>query len=1148
MSLLLNPPIPSINDTELHWSGLASTAKYLALASLATQLKQPIILITNDLQEAYLAKEALNFFAKEMPIHFFRDWETLPYDHFSAHADIISERLLTLHQLPHLTQGILICALSTSLQRIAPPTYLSQVFALKVQQVISPKALREQLVTAGYRHVGQVMEHGEFSVRGAIIDIFPNGAKEPIRIELLDNEIESLRYFEVDSQISKQKIQSIELLPAHEYPLDEEGIKGFRQRWRDHFPGNPLEAPLYQQISQGESGSGIDYYLPLFFEKMATIFDYLPNNSVLVHFDTLQTALTQIWQELTHRYEQLRHDVLRPILPPRIIALNETDFFASIKPYTKIILHDDIKDTKKGHRHFTLHPLPALDIDRKKEQPLHRLIHFIQNCPENTRILLCAQSSGRRETLLDLLQTASLKPKVLESWVDFLTSHDKINLVVAPIFGGFLTEDIAFLTESDLFGEKIIAHRQQQKRQIDPDLIIRDLAELKKGAPIVHIEHGVGRFLGLEVIKTGELEAEYLALEYADQAKIYVPISSLHLISRYSGGDSENAPLNKLGSTQWQKIKDKIAKQIRDIAAELLDLYSRRQATTGHAFPAVNAEYEAFREAFPFQETLDQRLAIDAVLHDMMQARSMDRLVCGDVGFGKTEVAMQAAFFAANSGKQVVLLVPTTLLANQHYQNFQDRFANWPIKIAVLSRMQSKKEQEDILNGLDSGRIDIIIGTHKLLQSSIQFSDLGLLIVDEEHRFGVKQKEKIKALRANVDILTLTATPIPRTLNMALAGTRDLSIIATPPAKRLAVKTFVCEHKPGIIHEAISREIMRGGQVYFLHNDVATIQATAEKLVEINPEAKVIIAHGQMRERELEKVMFDFYHQKYNVLVCTTIIESGIDIPTANTIIINKADHFGLAQLHQLRGRVGRSHHQAYAYLLAPNKKVLSKDAQKRLEAISSLEDLGIGFTLATHDLEIRGAGQLLGEEQSGQMHEVGFSLYMEMLDQAVNALKKGEEPDIDLHKNLQSDIDLSISTIIPENYVPDVNLRLRLYKRLSLCEEAEQIDSLKAEMIDRFGLLPLQTQHLFELARLRLLIKPLGIKRIELHQKFGSIEFNDKAKKAKIDPMKIISLVQRYPELYQLQGPNKLRFSYLAHHQEADKKLEFIKALLAKF
>lgn len=1134
----LTPPLPTQKDNLLQWGGLAGNAISLAISNLAASNQGPLLLITPDVHSATQLQLELNFFGQHFnyPIIQFPDWETLPYDHFSPHQDIISERLLTLYHLPKLKQGIVIVSLPTLMQRLLPQKYLiANSFVLACGNHFDLTMAREQFIHAGYRSVGQVLEHGEFAVRGSIIDIYPMGSKRPYRIELLDDKVESIRSFDQETQRSIEKIDNIQLLPAREYPLTEDAITHFRQAWRAKFSGDPQAAPTYQQISRGEAAAGVEYYLPLFYDHLAKFFDYLPANTRLLMLGDLKTTAEEFWNEIKHRFEQLNYDTSRPLCAPEELFLSPEKTFQSLKQFPQIKIQTESFNKKTSHINFSTALPPKLLVDYKAKQPLESLQNFLNNfiTDDNARVLFCAESTGRREALIELLKEINISPTICTDWKEFLTRQTTVEITIAPLDQGLIltSPKIALITESQLFGAQVMQRRLRKQRKLDANTMIRDLTELNVGAPVVHVDHGVGRYIGLQVIKTGDHEAEYLTLEYAGGDKIYVPVSSLHLISRYTGADAEHAPLQKLGSKQWDKIKEKSLKQIRDVAAELLDIYGRREATPGFVFKKPEKDYQTFRSAFPFEETPDQQQAINEVITDMMKKRSMDRLICGDVGFGKTEVAMRAAFIATQNNKQVAILVPTTLLAEQHLHNFQDRFANWPIKIAAISRLRTTNERQQIIKELATGKIDIIIGTHKLLGQDIQFKDLGLLIVDEEHRFGVRQKERIKSLRAHVDILTLTATPIPRTLNMALAGTRDLSIIASPPAKRLSVKTFVHEYNPTILHEAIMRETMRGGQVYFLHNDVATITTTAEKLQAIVPAAKIAVAHGQMRERELEHVMSDFYHQKYNILVCSTIIESGIDIPTANTIIINRADRFGLAQLHQLRGRVGRSHHQAYAYLLTPPHANLTPDAVKRLEAIAQLDDLGVGFSLATHDLEIRGAGELLGVEQSGQIHAIGFSLYLELLEDAVKALKSGHEPALEKPLKAGTEIDLGVTALLPNDYIPDVHTRLTLYKRLASCNNQQMLNDIKTEMIDRFGLLPEPAQNLFQYSKIQQNASKLGIKKIEVGSKYGYIHFQQNPP---INMTQLLTLIQKQPQQYQLQANEKLRFTIITQETTA--------------
>uniref|UniRef100_UPI0032B261E9 transcription-repair coupling factor n=1 Tax=Rheinheimera aquimaris TaxID=412437 RepID=UPI0032B261E9 len=1055
------PQIKHASD-QLHWGNLQGAALPLAISQLLRQHSGTYLLLVPDTPTALRLEQELAVFLSpaDCPLLTLPDWETLPYDVFSPHQDIVSQRLKTLYQLARLDRGVVIVPVSTLLLRICHRDYLEQnSFLIKKGQQADLAALKRQLAAVGYRSVEQVMEHGEFSARGSILDLYPMGAATPYRIDFFDNDVDGIRTFDPDNQRSQAQVDQIELLPAHEFPTDQAAIERFRIAYRERFTARNEKESLYQQVSQGMLPAGIEYYLPLFTEKTATLFDYLPADSRFLLLGDIEHAAEKFWQELKRRYDDRAIDLLRPILKPNELYLSVDQLFAALKQHGRIRLSQATLPARSGQANATVSTLADLSVNHQLKNPLQALQQFMLSLKQQQgRALFFVESEGRRESLLQLLQKAGIRIAQYDNLAAFEQSKDDLGIIVGALEQGVLIEKpglLALISENELFGQKISQRRRRKRsQQVSSDTVIRNLAELNLGQPVVHLQHGIGRYQGLQLLDAGGISAEFVTIEYAGGSKLYVPVTSLHLLSRYSGNDAEQAPLHKLGNDSWEKSRRKAAEKVRDVAAELLDVYAQRAAHQGYAFAIDDGQYMAFADSFPYEETADQQDAIDAVLRDMQSPQPMDRLVCGDVGFGKTEVAMRAAFVAVNDGKQVALLVPTTLLAQQHFENFKDRFANWPVRVEVLSRFVSTKAQKAILEDVASGKVDILIGTHKLLQDDIKLQDLGLLIVDEEHRFGVRQKEKIKALRANIDILTLTATPIPRTLNMSMSGMRDLSIIATPPARRLAVKTFVREYENGLIREAVMREILRGGQVYFLHNDVATIEKAAADLAQLLPEAIIGIAHGQMRERELEQIMADFYHQRFNVLLCSTIIETGIDVPTANTIIINRADNFGLAQLHQLRGRVGRSHHQAYAYLLTPPPKRLTKDAEKRLEAIASLEDLGAGFALATHDLEIRGAGELLGDEQSGQIESVGFSLYMDMLEQAVKALKEGREPSLDAMLSQQTEMELRIPALLPESYIPDVNLRLSCYKKLASATSVEELDEVQVELIDRFGLL----------------------------------------------------------------------------------------------
>jgi len=1120
------------------WTNLNGSSASLAIYHGASNADAPVLLLTHDTSSALKIERELHSLNTDnrLSICLFPDWETLPYDTFSPHQDIISQRLATLYQLSRMQKGIVIVPVCTLLQRIAPKKYL-EMNSLVITKGDNKDLhkLRQDLEASGYRNVEQVMEHGEFSARGAIIDLYPMGSKSPFRLDFFDDEIEEIRLFDPETQRSSDMVSGINLLPAHEFPTDKEGINRFRNQYRETFPGNIPKDSIYHHVSDGILPAGIEYYLPLFFEETNTLCDYLSEETLVIVSGDIDKAVSQFGVDAQYRFEDRKFDTSRPLLEPNQLFLNTEELYTAIKPYDRITIKSstDVNEasTKSSLIQFDVSPLPDLTIDHKLKQPFELINNFIADKETPNKILFIAESEGRRESVLELLKRDNIKPTTFTDLDSFINSEELVGISVNALTQGFIFQSkgvakknaIALITESELLGDRVQQTRRRNKQKdIQADALFKNLAELSIGQPVVHIDHGIGRYMGLETLETGGITTEFLMLTYANESKLYVPVASLHLISRYSGADAETAPLHKLGTDSWSKAKKKAAEKVKDVAAELLDVYAKRANNQGHTYKRDKEDYRAFADSFGFEETLDQEQAINAVISDMLSSKVMDRLVCGDVGFGKTEVAMRAAFVAVNDNKQTAILVPTTLLAQQHYDNFRDRFANWPVSIEVLSRFKTTKEQNAVIARVESGEIDILIGTHKLLQNSIKYKDLGLLIVDEEHRFGVKQKEKIKKLRSNVDILTLTATPIPRTLNMAMGGMRDLSIIATPPAKRLAVKTFIRQREDTLIRESILRETLRGGQVYFLHNNVDTIEKTAADIQKIVPEARVITAHGQMRERELERVMSDFYHQRFNVLVCTTIIETGIDVPTANTIIMDRADRLGLAQLHQLRGRVGRSHHQAYAYLLTPHEKSMSKDAKKRLDAIASLEDLGAGFTLATHDLEIRGAGELLGEDQSGSMSQIGFSLYMEMLDEAVKALKNGKELSLDQVMRNQTEIELRVPALLPDDYIFDVSLRLSLYKRIASCDNKNELDDIQVELIDRFGLLPQPAKNIVHIAKLRLKAQKIGISRIDASANGGFIEFSDETN---VDPMLIIKLIQQKNTKYKMDGANKLKF-----------------------
>ncbi|WP_312912979.1 transcription-repair coupling factor [Stutzerimonas nitrititolerans] len=1142
MSVLRLPPMPAASGKQT-WGNLPGAALSLAIAESASSAKRFTLLLTADSQSAERLKEELAFFAPKLPVLHFPDWETLPYDVFSPHQDIISQRIAALYQLPELTHGVLVVPITTALHRLAPKRFLlGSSLVLDVGQKLDVEQMRSRLEAAGYRCVDTVYEHGEFAVRGALIDLYPMGSALPYRIDLFDDEIETLRTFDPENQRSIEKVDSVRLLPAREFPVKKESVTGFRARFRERFDVDFRRCPVYQDLSTGITPAGIEYYLPLFFDETSTLFDYLPEDTQVFSLPGIEQAAEQFWKDVRNRFEERRVDPERPLLPPTDLFVPVEDCFSRLKLWPRVVASQEDVETGIGRERFPASPLPELAIEAKASEPLGALRRFLDEFPG--RVLFTAESAGRREVLLELLARLKLRPQEVDGWPAFLQSKERLAISIAPLDDGLLLQQpqLALIAESPLFGQRIMQRRRREKTRDAGENVIKNLTELREGAPVVHIDHGVGRYQGLITLEIEGQSAEFLQLQYAEEAKLYVPVASLHLIARYTGSDDALAPLHRLGSETWQKAKRKAAEQVRDVAAELLDIYARRAAREGYAFQDPQLDYDTFSAGFPFEETPDQQAAIEAVRADMLAPKPMDRLICGDVGFGKTEVAMRAAFIAVHSGRQVAVLVPTTLLAQQHYNSFRDRFADWPVKVEVMSRFKSTKEIQAAVDQLAEGKVDILIGTHKLLQDDVKFTNLGLVIIDEEHRFGVRQKEQLKALRSEVDILTLTATPIPRTLNMAVAGMRDLSIIATPPARRLSVRTFVMEANKPTIKEALLRELLRGGQVYYLHNDVKTIEKCAADLAELVPEARIGIGHGQMRERELEQVMGDFYHKRFNVLVASTIIETGIDVPSANTIIIERADKFGLAQLHQLRGRVGRSHHQAYAYLLTPPRKQMTPDAEKRLEAIANAQDLGAGFVLATHDLEIRGAGELLGDGQSGQIQAVGFTLYMEMLERAVKAIQKGEQPNLDQPLGGGPEINLRVPALIPEDYLPDVHARLILYKRIANAADEDGLNELQVEMIDRFGLLPDAAKHLIRLTLLKLLAEKLGITKIDAGPQGGRIEF---AADTPVDPMALIKLIQTQPKRYKFEGATVFKFQVPMERPE--ERFNTLEALLER-
>ncbi len=1135
------PALPSVAETPAYWRGLSGCGDSLALATAIAQQQRLVVIVTPDTQTALRLEHELAFFLdNQYPILQFPDWETLPYDVFSPLPEIISERLRTLALLPETKRGALIVPVSTLMHRLAPREHiLAHSFAIEVGGTLNLELTRAKLEAVGYQCVSQVYQHGEFAVRGSILDLFPMGSKQPYRIELFDDDIESIRSFDPDTQMSQDKMTKVELFPAREFPFTDEAIKRFRQAFREQFPDASSKNNLYLDVSKQIAPAGIEYYLPLFVERTESLFAYLPNTALFVLPAGFADNAHRFYNEADERYQQRKYDVDRPLLPPERLFLSADEIQQHTDNFCLIVLDNQAENAES----FNCLTLPDVAIDSRLKEPAQRLRQFIEGF--DGKILFAAETAGHREGLIDKLKSVKLTAKQVQSWPEFLKGSESPCIVVAPMDHGLCLEQpkLAIITESQLSGEKVQQRRRRAKSAARAlENIFNNLDELTIGSPVVHQEHGVGRYLGLQTLNVGGLDAEFLMLEYAGGDKIYVPVASLHLIGRYSGVSAENAPLHKLGSEQWSKAKQKAMERARDVAAELLDIHAKRAAREGFAFDVDNSDYNAFAAAFPFEETPDQLSAIDAILQDMAAPQPMDRVVCGDVGFGKTEVAMRAAFVAVQSGKQVAVLVPTTLLAQQHYQNFRDRFADWPVRIEVTSRFVTAKQQKTIADELADGKVDIVIGTHKLLSKEMKYKALGLVIIDEEHRFGVTQKEHFKKLRYELDLLTLTATPIPRTLNMAMAGLRDISIIATPPPNRHAIKTFVTEWIDSQVQEACQREIKRGGQVFFLHNDVKTMDKMMRELGELVPEARIQIAHGQMAERELEQIMLDFYHQRFNVLIATTIIESGIDIPSANTIVINRADKLGLAQLHQLRGRVGRSHHRAYAYCIVPPKTLMTKDAIKRLEAFETSGELGAGFMLSSHDMEIRGAGELLGDEQSGQIQEIGFTLYTELLERAVKALKSGKQPELDAPLETGPEVDLQVAALIPEDYLPDIHARLVLYKRIASAETEDDLRKLKIEMIDRFGLLPDQVKALFAVTELKQQSAHLGIRKIEAHATGGRIVFTSAPQ---IDTAELITMIQSQSQVYKFDGADKLRFTHT--FKDMEDKVAFLEKLLGR-
>jgi len=1124
------------------WIGqLQGSAAALLFKEISKQHQQLFILVARNSQHLAQLESELEFYGLKPTI--FPDWEILPYDRLSPHQDIVSERLAILSNMPQ--QGVLLVSASTLAQRVAPTSWvLGEHFDIQVGQKFDIEKQKLRLIQAGYHLVDTVYDHGEFAVRGSIMDIFASGQNSPIRIDLFDDEIESLKFFDPETQRTTQNLEKFSVLPAKEFPL-KEARSLFRDRYAESFPtANPKKNPIYQDVLEGIASPGIEFYLPLFFDKslmqgQSTLMAYLPQNGIVITDNGLDDGISSFWKEVLRRYEDRRHNVDHPILPPEELFLSPNVVLEQLNKFARVIASTEAVEERAGAINLDTETPPRLAVDPKQEKPFAAVKQYLDAV--NHPVLLVAESAGRRETLKDALRPFLGDIPSVESFADFQQSLQAIAITSAPLDRGLVVRgQLSVISENQLYEHRVVQRRRKRQQEVSEEFLIKSLTELSIGAPVVHIDYGVGRYAGLVTLSIDDQEHEFLQLDYADAAKVYVPVTNLHLISRYSGGDPDLAPLHKLGTDAWNKAKRKALEQIHDVAAELLHIQARRQSKPGISFELDQSLYMQFASGFAYEETLDQANAIEATLHDMQLAKPMDRLVCGDVGFGKTEVAMRAAFLAVQNNKQVAVLVPTTLLAQQHYESFKDRFADWPIRIEVLSRFGSSKTHLKIIEDLAEGKVDIVVGTHKILQENVQFKNLGLMIVDEEHRFGVRDKERIKAMRADVDMLTLTATPIPRTLNMAFSGMRDLSIIATPPARRLAVKTFVQEHTSESVKEAILRELLRGGQVYFLHNEVETIERAAGSIRELVPEARVAVAHGQMRERELEQVMQQFYHKEYNVLVCSTIIETGIDVPNANTILIERADKLGLAQLHQLRGRVGRSHHQAYAYLLVPSIKGLKGDAEKRLDAIQRAATLGAGFMLATEDLEIRGAGELLGEQQSGSMQAIGYSLYMEMLEKATKAIQKGKTPNFDAPLSLTAEINLHMPALIPDDYLGDVHQRLLFYKRISNTDQQEKLDNIRMELIDRFGIPPQPVKQLFAVHQLRLKAEHLGITKIDINTNGGYIEFSQDTP---VQAMSIISMMQKHPTFFRMEGGQRLKVMVML--EDFQKRIQFINELL---
>ena len=1143
--LLSEVALPSFPGEVTQIGRAYGCAPALFLSELAANIGAPCLALVPSVAGAESLAAQLQFFTGGDPtIALFPDLETLPYDSFSPHQELISQRLTVLRKLANGDIHSLLVAVPTLFYRLPPKDYIQEhSIELSTGQKLSLEMLHQHLAGVGYQRVSQVEQHGEYAVRGSLLDVFPMGSELPVRLDFFDDELETIRSFDPDTQTSMGQLDHLATLPAREFPQTENAIKLFRRNFRTRFDGNPNDSSIYREVSKHRLPGGVENYLPLFFQSTATIWDYLDKETLVVSIHDTETALEQSWQQIQQRHEQACLDADRPALKPEELFCNPDIQAQNLRSRRRLILHSHEIPTGPNEGKITnlnAAAAPRALISPHGQQPVQRLLEFLDGYAG--RLLFITESPGRREILSDMLGNRQIGMTTVNGWSDFVSGHQPIGITVAPLDQGLLitNPELGLITEQELFGDRPVRRRRRRAR--DPEAILNDLTDLRSGSAVVHENYGVGRYTGLSVLSIGGTSTEFLTLEYAGGDLLHVPVSSLHLVSRYTGASPENAPLHRLGTDQWARIRRKAAEKIRDVAAELLELYAQRAAKSGESFKLDPIEYEQFAAGFAFELTDDQASAIDDVIEDLTSNKTMDRLICGDVGFGKTEVALRAAFTVVADGRQVALLAPTTLLAQQHFQTFCDRFADWPVNVEVLSRFRSARETTTVLDRLKEGKVDIVIGTHRLLQRDVTFKNLGLIIVDEEHRFGVRQKERLKSMRFAVDVLTLTATPIPRTLNMAIGGLRDLSLIATPPESRLPIKTFVTGWTPAVLREALQRELKRGGQVYFVHNRIEDIEQTAEMVAELAPEADIRIAHGQLRERELEQTMLDFNHRRFHILVCTAIIESGLDVPSANTIIINGADRFGLAQLHQLRGRVGRSHHKAYAYLITPPQGVITPDAEKRLAAIESMEDLGAGFVLATHDLEIRGAGELLGEEQTGEIQAIGFALYSELLARAVDAIRSGEIPDLEAASGHGPEVNLHLPALLPEDYLPDVHLRLINYKRIANAADAEALEELQIELVDRFGPLPPTAKNLFRITRIKLRAATLGIRKIEADSTGGHIEFESETR---IDPRFVAELVQSEHDVFSLDRRQRLRFTQPMG--EAERRLEIAEQLIGQ-